>query len=65
MNFSDLLKIDTENLPILWDCDFLFGPKGGDGEDTFALCESNFPSVATDPESAVPHIVPLFRIGFE
>jgi len=51
------LKIDTETLPILWDCDFLFGPPGPDGEDTYVLCEINVSSVAPYPESAVPYVV--------
>jgi hypothetical protein len=52
-----LLDIEKENLPILWDCDFLFGPKGTDGEDTYVLCEINVSSVAPYPESAVPYVV--------
>jgi hypothetical protein len=51
------LDIDTARLPILWDCDFLFGPKGEDGEDTYVLCEINVSSVAPYPESAVSYIV--------
>ena len=52
-----LLDIERESLPILWDCDFLFGPKGDDGEDTYVLCEINVSSVAPYPESAVPYVV--------
>lgn len=52
-----LLDIDTHDLPILWDCDFLFGPKDAAGEDTFVLCEINASSVAPFPESAIPAIV--------
>ena len=51
------LEIDTESLPILWDCDFLLGPKQETGEDTYVLCEINVSSVAPYPESAVPYIV--------
>jgi hypothetical protein len=54
---QQLLEIDTENLPILWDCDFLLGPKQGKGADTHVLCEINVSSVAPYPESAVPYIV--------
>jgi hypothetical protein len=54
---QQLLGIDTENLPVLWDCDFLLGPKGEDGEDTYVLCEINVSSVAPFPESAVPYVV--------
>lgn len=52
-----LLAIETESLPILWDCDFLLGPKGENGEDSYVLCEINVSSVAPYPESAVPFIV--------
>jgi hypothetical protein len=54
---QQLVEIDTESLPILWDCDFLLGPKGEDGEDTYVLCEINVCSVAPFPESAVPYVV--------
>ena len=53
---QQLLEINTENLPILWDCDFLLGPKRDNGEDTYVLCEINVSSVAPYPESAVPYI---------
>jgi len=52
-----LLEIETESLPILWDCDFLFGPKEDNGKGTYVLCEINVSSVAPYPESAVPYVV--------
>jgi hypothetical protein len=52
-----LLEIDTESLPVLWDCDFLLGPKDDSGQDTYVLCEINVSSVAPYPESAVPYII--------
>lgn len=51
-----LLDISTESLPILWDCDFLLGPKRPSGEDTYVLCEINVSSIAPFPESAPPYI---------
>ena len=48
-----LLGIDTVQLPILWDCDFLLGPKNDAGQDTYVLCEINVSSVAPFPDSAV------------
>ena len=51
-----LLDIKTASLPILWDCDFLLGPKNGSGDDTYVLCEINVSSVAPYPESAPPFI---------
>ena len=53
---QQILDIKTESLPILWDCDFLLGPKGDDGRDTYVLCEINVSSVYPYPESAVAHI---------
>jgi hypothetical protein len=54
---QELLGIATDALPILWDCDFLLGPRGDNGDDSYVLCEINASSVAPFPESAVPHIV--------
>ncbi len=51
-----LLDITINSLPILWDCDFLFGPKKISGEDTYVLCEINVSSVAPFPESVPPYI---------
>jgi hypothetical protein len=50
-----LLGIPTEQLPILWDADFLLGPKQGEA-DTYVLCEINVSSVAPYPDSATPFI---------
>jgi hypothetical protein len=50
------LGIETENLPVLWDCDFLLGPRDASGADSHVLCEINASSVSPFPESAV---VPL------
>ncbi len=51
-----LLHINTEGLPILWDCDFLLGPKTASGEDTYVLCEINVSSVAPFPDSAPSYV---------
>jgi hypothetical protein len=48
-----LLAIDTYQLPVLWDCDFMLGPRNDAGEDTYVLCEINVSSVAPFPDSAV------------
>jgi hypothetical protein len=47
-----LLGIETEQLPVLWDCDFLLGPKL-ESEDTYVLCEINVSSVSPFPDSAL------------
>jgi hypothetical protein len=50
---QQLLGIDTARLPVLWDCDFLLGPRNDAGEDTYVLCEINVSSVSPFPDSAV------------
>lgn len=44
------LDIPTSELPLLWDTDFLLGPKDSSGNDTFVLCEINVSSVYPYPE---------------
>ena len=53
-----LLGIDTDALPILWDCDFMLGPKDGAARDSYVLCEINVSSVSPFPESV---LAPLAR----
>jgi hypothetical protein len=48
-----LLDLPTGSLPVLWDGDFLLGPKNAAGADTYVLCEINASSVSPFPESAV------------
>jgi len=38
---------------VLWDCDFLLGPKNASGADSYVLCEINASSVSPFPASAV------------
>jgi hypothetical protein len=47
------LDIDTESLPVIWDADFLFGPKTASGDDTYVLGEINVQSVYPFPEDAL------------
>jgi hypothetical protein len=48
-----LLDIDTDSLPVIWDADFLYGPKTAAGEDTYVLCEINVSSVYPFPDEAL------------
>ena len=48
--------LPRDRLPLLWDCDFLFGEPAADETERFVLCEINVSSVAPFPPSA---IVPL------
>ena len=50
---QQMLEIETKDLPVLWDCDFLLGPKTEAGHDTYVLCEINVSSVSPYPDSAV------------
>jgi hypothetical protein len=47
-----LLDIETAALPVVWDADFLLGPRTPAGEDTYVLCEINVSSVFPIPEEA-------------
>jgi len=49
---QDLLGIDNAALPVIWDADFLYGPKDGAGEDTYVLCEVNVSAVWPFPPMA-------------
>jgi hypothetical protein len=51
-----LLGLVRSQLPVIWDADFLYGPKDATGADTFVLCEINVSSVYPLPEEA---LVPL------
>jgi hypothetical protein len=49
---QELLDIETHSLPVIWDADFLLGPKTSAGEDTYVLCEVNVSSVFPIPDEA-------------
>jgi len=48
-----LLGLEKSQLPVIWDADFLYGPKSHAGGDTFVLCEINVSSVYPFPEDAL------------
>jgi hypothetical protein len=49
----EVLGVDAASLPIIWDADFLYGPRTASGEDSYVLCEINVSSVF-----AIPHQAP-------
>jgi hypothetical protein len=51
------LGLAGDQLPLLWDCDFLFGERPRDGPERYALCEINVSSVAPFPDSAIAPLV--------
>ena len=56
-----LLGIDARSLPIIWDADFLYGPRDATGQDTYVLCEINVSSVFPFPEQAPAAIARLAK----
>ena len=55
----EVLGIDAASLPIIWDADFLYGPRTASGEDSYVLCEINVSSVFAIPDQAPPAIARL------
>src|SRR5262249_52367477 len=53
------LDIDSRSLPLVWDADFLYGPRTVAGEDTYVLCEINVSSVFPIPDPAPDEIAKL------
>ncbi len=53
------LGIDTASLPIIWDADFLIGPRTASGQDSHVLCEINVSSVFAIPAEAPAAIARL------
>jgi hypothetical protein len=47
-----LLDIDEAELALIWDADFLYGPRTEAGDDTYVLCEINVSSVLPFPDQA-------------
>ncbi|MDA9507739.1 hypothetical protein XI09_24520 [Bradyrhizobium sp. CCBAU 11386] len=48
----DTLGIDESSLPVIWDADFLYGPRDAAGADTYVLCEINASSCFAIPDEA-------------
>jgi hypothetical protein len=46
------LSLGREDMPIIWDADFLYGPPTAAGGDTYVLCEINVSSVFAIPDQA-------------
>lgn len=50
-----------EQLPLLWDCDFMLGERAPGAEERYVLCEINVSSVSPFPPSAIEPIVRAVR----
>jgi hypothetical protein len=56
-----LFSLTRDVLPIIWDADFLYGPRTSDGADTYVLCEINVSSVMPIPDEAPAAIARLAK----
>lgn len=56
-----LLEIGPSELPVIWDADFLYGPRDAAGNDTYVLGEINASSVFPIPDEAPAAIARLVR----
>jgi hypothetical protein len=56
-----LFGLTRDVLPIIWDADFLHGPRTATGDDTYVLCEINVSSVMPIPDEATAEIARLAR----
>lgn len=55
------LGLRTEDLPVLWDADFLLGPPLASGEDSYVLCEINCSCVTPFPPATPTRIAAAVR----
>ena len=53
------LGLEAAQLPIIWDADFLYGPRSASGEDSYVLCEINASSCFAVPDQAPAAIAQL------
>jgi hypothetical protein len=60
-----VLGLDAACLPIIWDADFLYGPRTAAGDDTYVLCEINVSSVFAIPDQAPAEIARLVGTRLE
>jgi hypothetical protein len=49
--------VPRERLPLLWDCDFMFGERAAGQPERYVLCEVNVSSVSPFPPSAIAPLV--------
>jgi hypothetical protein len=52
LQLISLLDISRRDLPMIWDADFMLGPKCADGTDSYVLGEINVSSVFPMPNEA-------------
>lgn len=61
MEWIELLRarvgLPREQLPLLWDCDFILGERDANAQERYVLCEINVSSVSPFPPSAISPLV--------
>ena len=55
----EILGVDRASLPIIWDADFLYGPRDAADADSYVLCEINVSSCFAIPDQAPAAIARL------
>jgi hypothetical protein len=53
----DCVGLRREQLPLLWDCDFMFGERAEGEPERYVLCEVNVSSVSPFPPSSIEPLV--------
>ena len=53
--------LPKEQLPLLWDCDFMLGERSMPGDERYVLCEINVSSVSPFPPSSVQALVDAIK----
>jgi hypothetical protein len=61
----ETLGIALDELPLLWDCDFLHGQVSAAEAERYVLCEINVSSVAPFPDSAIEPLVQATKTRLE
>lgn len=61
----EILSISADTLPVIWDADFLLGPRTPRGEDTYVLCEINVSSVFPIPNEAAAKLAKTTRLRLD
>jgi len=57
----DRVGVESAQVPLLWDVDFLLGERGVEDAERYVLCEINVSSVSPFPESAIMPLVEATR----
>jgi hypothetical protein len=60
-----LVDVRDAELPVLWDADFLYGPRTEAGDDTYVLCEINVSSVIPFPHAVPGRLALAVKRRFE